>query len=53
MTDKERDGFLRLTNEILEDKRSLRQVMDDISREAQRKGLTPDKLNEILSEKNL
>jgi hypothetical protein len=51
MTDKERASFLSLFNEILEDKRSLRQVMDDMSQKAQRNGLTPDKLKEILSGK--
>ena len=48
MTEQEKDRFSRLVDGLLEDKRKLLQVMDDMSKQAKSKGLTPEILKEIL-----
>jgi predicted CopG family antitoxin len=50
MNEQEKDRFSRLVNELLEDKRTLLQVMDDMSLQAKRKGLTPEILEELLKD---
>lgn len=49
MTNKEKLNLNKLFNEIIEDKRTLFEVMDDMSAYAAKKGLTPEKLDEILN----
>ena len=49
MTNKEKLNLNKLFNEIIEDKRKLFEVMDDMSAYAAKKGLTPEKLDEILN----
>jgi len=50
MNEQEKDRFSQLFDELLEDKRTLLQVMDDMSEYAKKQGLTPDKLDEILND---
>ncbi len=50
MNEQEKDRLSQLFDELLEDKRTLLQVMDDISEYAKKQGLTPDKLDEILND---
>ncbi len=50
MSQAEKEKFLSLFDEILEDKRTLQEVMDDMSKYAQKQGLSPEKLNDILNE---
>ncbi|MEQ8474206.1 MAG: hypothetical protein RIC35_23625 [Marinoscillum sp.] len=40
----------QVVNEMLEDQRSLKEVMGDMSEYAQKQGLTPEILDDILSE---
>lgn len=46
----EKDELIRLIDLWLFDRRKLREVMDDISAYAQRQGLTPELLDELLKE---
>ncbi len=50
MNEQEKYRFSQLFDELLEDKRTLLQVMDDMSEYAKKQGLTPDKLDEILND---
>lgn len=50
MTDEEKQNLNKLLNEIIEDKRTLFEVMDDMSEYASKQGLTPGKLNDLLNE---
>ncbi|MFO7925020.1 MAG: hypothetical protein R6U58_15155 [Bacteroidales bacterium] len=50
MNEQEKYRFSQLFDELLEDKRTLLQVMDDMSEYAKNQGLTPDKLDEILND---
>ena len=46
----EKDELIRLIDLWLFDRRTFREVMDDISAYAQRQGLTPELLDELLKE---
>ena len=46
----EKNELSRFIEVWLQDRRSLREVMDDISEYAQRKGLTPELLDKLLKE---
>ncbi len=50
MNEQEKDRFSEKFNELLEDKRTLLQVMNDMSHQAKRKGLTPEILEELLKD---
>ncbi len=50
MNKNEKNRISQLFDELLEDKRTLFQVMDDISEYAKKQGLTPEKLDEILTD---
>ena len=50
MNEQEKDRLSILFNELVKDKRTLFQVMDDMSEYAKKQGLTPDKLDEILKD---
>jgi hypothetical protein len=50
MSDKDKRELARMINLLLEDKRDLRQVMDDISEYAQKQGMTPELLEQLLKE---
>ncbi|MBX2965698.1 MAG: hypothetical protein KF845_06090 [Cyclobacteriaceae bacterium] len=51
LSEKEKRSFVDMINLLLEDKRNLRQVMDDISEYAQKQGMTPELLEQLLNEK--
>ena len=50
LNEQEKDRFSQLFDELLEDKRTLLQVMDDMSQQAKSKGLTPEILEELLKD---
>ncbi|HEX3009243.1 MAG TPA: hypothetical protein VHO90_16685 [Bacteroidales bacterium] len=50
MSNDEKKRVSRLVNGLIEDIRTLDQVMDDMAKYAAKKGLTPEKLDEILNE---
>ncbi len=50
MNKNEKNRISQLFDELLEDERTLFQVMDDISEYAKKQGLTPEKLDEILTD---
>ena len=50
MSKNEKERYSRLFDELLEDNRTLLEVMEDISEYASKQGLTPEKLNEILND---
>ncbi len=50
MNEQEKVRFSQLFNELVEDKRTLLQVMDEMSGYAKKQGLTPEKLDEILND---
>lgn len=50
MSDKEKESVSMLVNDLINDTRTLDQVMDDMAKYAKKQGLTPEKLNEILND---
>ena len=52
MTKPEKDTFSRFIDEIIEDKRTLWEVMEDMSEYAKKQGLTQEKLNNILNDES-
>ncbi|MFP4620887.1 MAG: hypothetical protein ACLFM7_06215 [Bacteroidales bacterium] len=50
LTKAEKETLSALFDEILRDKRTLFQVMDDMSEYAKKQGLTPEKLDELLND---
>jgi len=50
LTKSEKNELSRFIDVWLQDRRSLREVMDDISEYAQRQGLTPELLDKLLKE---
>jgi predicted CopG family antitoxin len=51
LTQEEKRGLSEMIRILMEDKRTLRQVMDDISEYAQKQGMTPELLEQLLKEK--
>ncbi len=47
----DKKGLSEMIRILMEDKRTLRQVMDDISEYAQKQGMTPELLEQLLKEK--
>ena len=52
MTKSEKDTISRFIDEIIEDKRTLWEVMEDMSEYAKKQGLTQEKLNNILNDES-
>jgi predicted CopG family antitoxin len=50
MNEEEKNRLSQLFNEMGEDKRTLLQVMDDMSEYAKKQGLTPEILDELLND---
>lgn len=50
MSEADKEGIAKLLDEIIEDPRSLRNVMDDMGQYAKQQGLTPEILDKILNE---
>jgi predicted CopG family antitoxin len=50
MNEEEKNRLSQLFNEMVEDKRTLLQVMDDMSEYAKKQGLTPEILDELLND---
>ena len=50
MSKDEKDRYSRLFDELLDDNRTLLQVMEDMSEYASKQGLTQEKLDEILND---
>lgn len=50
MSIEEKQSISNLINELIKDTRTFDQVMDDMSMYAKKKGLTQEKLNDILNE---
>ena len=50
LSENEKQGISYLLNEIMDDPRSLSEVMEDMAKYAKNKGLTQEELNEILNE---
>ncbi len=48
LNEQEKDRLSQLFNELVKDKRTLLQVMDDMSQQAKSKGLTPEILEKLL-----
>ena len=48
LNDQEKKDLSEMISILMEDKRTLRQVMDDISEYAQQQGLTPEILEQLL-----
>ena len=48
LSDQEKKDLSEMISILMEDKRTLRQVMDDISEYAQQQGLTPEILEQLL-----
>ena len=51
LSETEKKSLSEMVSLLMEDKRTLRQVMDDMSDYAQKQGLTPDLLEKLLAEK--
>jgi hypothetical protein len=47
----DKKGLSEMVSLLMEDKRTLRQVMDDISEYAQKQGMTPELLEQLLKDK--
>jgi len=52
MSNREKETVFQLVNEIIEDTRTLEQVMEDMSVYAKKQGLSLNKLDEILNEES-
>jgi predicted CopG family antitoxin len=50
MNEEEKNRLSQLFNELVKDKRTLLQVMDDMSEYAKKQGLTPEILDELLND---
>jgi macrodomain Ter protein organizer (MatP/YcbG family) len=50
LSDKEKKDLTEMINVLIEDKRTLREVMDDMSAYAQKQGLTPALLEKLLKD---
>ena len=50
LNEQEKDRLSQLFNELVKDKRTLLQVMDDMSQQAKSKGLTPEILEKLLKD---
>ncbi len=50
-SEEDKKGLSEMVRILMEDKRTLRQVMDDISEYAQKQGMTPELLEQLLKEK--
>ncbi|MBX2913726.1 MAG: hypothetical protein KF856_00505 [Cyclobacteriaceae bacterium] len=51
LSEEDKRGLSEMVRLLIEDKRTLRQVMDDISEYAQKQGMTPELLEQLLKEK--
>jgi predicted AAA+ superfamily ATPase len=51
LSEEDKKGLSEMVRILMEDKRTLRQVMDDISEYAQKQGMTPELLEQLLKEK--
>lgn len=51
LSEEDKKGLSEMIRLLMEDKRTLRQVMDDISEYAQKQGITPELLEQLLKEK--
>jgi predicted AAA+ superfamily ATPase len=51
LSEEDKKGLSEMVRLLMEDKRTLRQVMDDISEYAQKQGMTPELLEQLLKEK--
>lgn len=51
LSEEDKRGLSEMVRLLIEDKRTLRQVMDDISEYAQKQGITPELLEQLLKEK--
>lgn len=51
LTDTEKKELAEMISLLMEDKRTLREVMDDMSAYAQKQGLTPEQLEQLLKGK--
>lgn len=51
LSDKEKKELAEMISLLMEDKRTLREVMDDMSVYAQEQGLTPELLERLLKDK--
>lgn len=50
LSDEEKRDLAEMIGMLMEDKRTLREVMDDISKYAQQQGLTPEILEQLLKD---
>jgi predicted transcriptional regulator len=50
LSDKEKKDLTEMISVLIEDKRTLREVMDDMSMYAQKQGLTSELLDKLLKE---
>jgi predicted AAA+ superfamily ATPase len=51
LSEEDKKGLSEMVRILMEDKRTLRQVMDDISEYAQKQGMTPELLEQLLKKK--
>jgi len=51
LSEEDKKGLSEMIRLLMEDKRTLRQVMDDISEYARKQGITPELLEQLLKEK--
>ena len=51
LSEEDKKGLSEMVRLLMEDTRTLRDVMDDISRYAQKQGLTPELLEQLLKDK--
>ena len=51
LSEKEKKDLAEMVNLLMEDKRTLREVMDDMSAYAKQQGLSPEVLEQLLKEK--
>jgi predicted CopG family antitoxin len=51
LSEEDKKGLSEMIRLLMEDKRTLRQVMNDISEYAQKQGMTPELLEQLLKEK--
>jgi len=51
LSEEDKKGLSEMVRLLMEDKRTLRQVMNDISEYAQKQGMTPELLEQLLKEK--
>jgi hypothetical protein len=51
LSDEDKKGLSEMVRLLMEDKRTLREVMNDISEYAQKQGMTPELLEQLLKDK--